>query len=323
MPDLVSLADIKAARSRLPAAIRRTPIVPISRSSAEIGDERLFVKAENLQVTGAYKVRAAFTMLDRLDPAARAKGVVLASSGNFAQGFAYAGRQTGVPIAVVMLDRTSAYKVEATQGHGAEVIFCGTDAAARQPTVNRIAAERGMTAIDTWEEYWITAGHASIGVEICEDFPDVEQILVPVSSGGAAGGTAAAVKLLRPDVKCIGVQPVRANAAYVSRQAGKPTAIDYWDSIADGLSAIRPGEQPFRHLQTYLDDIVLVSEPEIGRAFEVLLTRGKLVGEPAGVVATAAFLAGKVDTSLKTVAVLTGGNLTAETMQKLMQLARG
>ncbi len=322
MPELVSLADIQAARARLPAAIRRTPIVPISRDSAEIGNEHLFVKCENLQVTGAYKVRAAFTMLDRLSPEARAKGVVLASSGNFAQAFAYAGRLMNVPIAVVMLDRTSSYKVNATKGHGAEVIFCGTDAAARQPTVERVARERGMTAIDTWEEYWITAGHASIGAEICEDFPDVQQVLVPVSSGGVAGGTAAAVKLLRPDVKCIGVQPERANAAYVSRQAGKPTAIDYWDSIADGLSAIRPGELPFRHLQTYLDDIVLVSEPEIGRAFETLLMRGKLLGEAAGVVASAAFLAGKVDTGLKTVAALTGGNLTAETMQKLFDLAR-
>jgi threonine dehydratase len=128
---------------------------------------------------------------------------------------------------------------------------------------------------------------------------------------------------MRPGVKVIGVQPERANAAYVSRQAGEPTAIDYWDSIADGLSARRPGERPFAHLQAYMDDIVLVSENDIGRAFVTLLTRAKLLGEAAGVVASAAFLAGKVDTSLKTVAALTGGNLTRDSMQKLYALAEG
>lgn len=319
---LVSFDDIKDARARLHPAVRRTPIVPLARSGREIGAEKLFIKCENLQVTGAYKVRAAFTMLDRLQAAQKAKGVILTSSGNFAQAFAYAGRLLGVPICVVMLSETSPYKVEATRDHGAEVVFCD-DALARQPMVEALALERGMTAIDTWEEYWITAGHASLGMEICEDFAGLQQVLVPVSSGGVAGGVAAAVKHMRPDVKVIGVQPVRANAAYVSRQNGTPTAIDYWDSIADGLSARRPGERPFAHLQAYLDDIVLVSENEIGRAFETLLNRGKLLGEAAGVVASAAFLADKVDTTLSTVAALTGGNLTEASMSKLKALAKG
>ncbi len=317
---LVDFEDMKAARARLHPAIRHTPVFPISRTSAEIGDERLYVKCENLQVTGAYKVRAAFTMLDRLDDAAKAKGVVLASSGNFAQAFAYAGRLLKVPIVVVMLRETSAYKVEVTKGHGGEVVVCD-DALDRQPMVKRVAEERGMTAIDTWEEYWITAGHASLGMEMCEDLPDMQQVLVPVSSGGVAAGVATAVKNLLPDVKVIGVQPERANAAYVSRQNGEPTAIDYWDSIADGLSARRPGERPFAHLQEYMDDIVLISEADIGRAFETLLFRGKLLGEAAGVVASAAFLADKVDTSLKTLAALTGGNLTPESVAKLHALA--
>lgn len=317
---LVSFEDIKDARARLHTAIRRTPILPISRDGAEIGNERLFVKCENLQVTGAYKVRAAFTMIDRLSDAQKSKGVVLTSSGNFAQAFAYAGRLLNVPIVVVMLNETSPYKAQATRDHGAEIVFCD-DAFDRQSMVERIAKERGMTAIDTWEEYWITAGHASLGIEIAEDFEDMYQVLVPVSSGGVAGGVAAAIKHMRPDVKVIGVQPERANAAYVSRQNGEPTAIDYWDSIADGLSARRPGERPFAHLQEYMDDIVLVSEPDIGRAFKTLLSRGKLLGEAAGVVASAAFLAGKVDTSKRTVAALTGGNLTQDSVDKLMALA--
>ena len=317
---LVSFDDIKDAQTRLHPAVRRTPIIPVARDSQEIGNEQLFIKCENLQVTGAYKIRAAFTMLDRLTAEQKSKGVVLTSSGNFAQGFAYAGRLMNVPIAVVMLRKTSPYKVDATRDHGADVIYCD-DALARQPMVNEIAKERGMTAIDTWEEYWITAGHASLGIEIAEDADGLEQVLVPVSSGGVAAGVSCAIKHMRPDVKVIGVQPEHANAAYVSRQKGEPTTIDYWDSIADGLSARRPGERPFAHLQEYLDDIVLVSEADIGRAFEVLLTRTKMLGEAAGVVASAAFLADKVDTSLKTVAALTGGNLSKDSIDKLKALA--
>jgi threonine dehydratase len=321
---LITLADIQAARPRLPAIVRRTPILPLSRDSSEVGRETLFLKAENLQVTGAYKVRAAFTVLDALTPAQRTRGVVLTSSGNFAQAFALAGKIMGVSIVVVMMDRTSSYKVDATRGYGAEVVFCGNDALARQPTVERLAKERGMTAIDTWEEPLIVAGHGTIGLEIVEDFPEVAQVLVPVSSGGVAAGVATAVKQSRPEVRVIGVQPERANAAYVSLQRGEPTTIDYWDSIADGLSAVRPGAYPFRHLQAYLDEIVLISEQQIAEAFRTLLFRAKLLGEPAGVVAAAAFLSSKVDQGRKTVACLTGGNLTAQIMEKLLSMsARG
>lgn len=318
---LTGLSTIIKARDRQPAFIRRTPVLPLARNSLETGRERLFLKCENLQVTGAYKIRAASNMLASLEPAQREPGVVLTSSGNFAQAFAYAGRELGIPVCVVMLDNTSEYKVEATRAHGAEVFFSGLDALARQPTVERVARERGWLAIDTWEEVPIIPGHATIGLEILEQMPDVEQVLVPVSSGGVAAGVATAIKLSRPKVKVIGVQPERANAAYVSMQAGSPTAIDYWDSIADGLSARRPGEFPFAHLQAYLDDIVLITEADIGRAFRTLLYRAKLLSEPAGTVAAAAFLAEKVDTNLTTVAALTGGNLTDETASKLLALA--
>ncbi len=321
MHRLTALEDIESAREKLPAAIRRTPIVPLSRVSAEIGRERLFLKCENLQVTGAFKVRAAFTMLHSLSPTDRTRGVVLTSSGNFAQAFGYAGREMGIPIVVVMLDRTSSYKVEATKGHGAEVYFCGKDALERQPTVEQLARERGMTAIDTWEEPPLIAGHGSIGLEIVEQVPGVKQVLVPVSSGGVAAGIATAVKEKRPDVRVVGVQPERANAAYLSLQQGEPTTIDDWDSIADGLSAVRPGAFPFQHLQKFLDEIVLITERDIATAFRTLLFRAKVLGEPAGVVAAAGFLSGKVDTSLTTVAAVTGGNLTAETMQELLAMS--
>ena len=321
MPRLATLDDIKAAREALPSYVRRTPILPVARNSAEVGHEKLFLKCENLQVTGAYKVRAAFTVLRSLTDEQRSNGLVVTSSGNFAQAYAYAGAAMGVPIVVVMLDSTSPFKVENTKGYGAEVVFCGTDALQRQPTVDRIAAERGMTAVDNWEYPPIVPGHASIGLEIVEDCPDVETVLVPVSSGGVAAGIATAVKLSNPAVKVIGVQPERANAAYVSMEKGEPTAIDYWDSMADGLSARRPGEYPFRHLREYMDEIVLISAQDIADAFRTILFRAKLMGEPAGVVAAAAFLTGKVDTGRKTVATLTGGNVTEDVVEKMLAMS--
>tara|TARA_B100000686_G_scaffold80165_1_gene86456 strand:+ start:4299 stop:5264 length:966 start_codon:yes stop_codon:yes gene_type:complete len=318
----VQLKDIQRARSRFPNWIRRTPIIPFSSDSSEVGKEKLFLKSENLQVTGAYKIRAAVTILNSLTEEQLAKGVVLTSSGNFAQAFAYAGSCLGVKIVVVMLDRTSLYKVEATRAYGAEVVFCGTDALSRQPMVEKIAKDRGMTAIDTWEEPMATVGHGTIGLEILEDMSNLQVVLVPVSSGGVAAGISAAIKLSNPKVKVIGVQPEKANAAFVSLQKGEPTAIDYWDTIADGLSAVRPGFFPFRHLQKYLDEIILVSEIEIANAFSEILYRSKVLSEPAGAVAAAAFLSKKIDTNLVTVATVTGGNVTNEMVLKMKEMLR-
>jgi len=317
---LTTLDDIKGARNALPSVVRRTPTLPLAPESCDIGHEKLFLKAECLQVTGAYKVRAAFNVIRCLSEVERKRGIVLASSGNFAQAFAFAGAQLGVSVVVVMLDQTSSNKVLATQELGAEVVFCGRDALNRQPTVEAIAGNRGITSIDTWEYPPVIAGHGSIGLEIIEDAPEVEQILVPVSSGGVAAGIATAVKLSSPRIRVIGVQPEGANAYFLSRKAGKPVTLNHWDTIADGLSARFPGAYPFHHLQEYLDDVVLVSEKDIAASFRSLLYRGKLLVEPAGAVAAAAFFSGKVDQDRTTVAAVTGGNVTAETVQTLLSL---
>ena len=317
---LTTLHDIKGARNALPSVVRRTPILPLAPESCDIGHEKLFLKAECLQVTGAYKVRAAFNVIRCLSEVERKRGIVLASSGNFAQAFAFAGAQLGVSVVVVMLDQTSSNKVLATQELGAEVVFCGRDALNRQPTVEAIAGDRGITSIDTWEYPPVIAGHGSIGLEIIEDAPEVEQILVPVSSGGVAAGIATAVKLSSPRIRIIGVQPEGANAYFLSRKAGKPVTLNRWETIADGLSARFPGAYPFHHLQEYLDDVVLVSEKDIAASFRSLLYRGKLLVEPAGAVAAAGFFSGKVDQDRTTVAAVTGGNVTAETVQTLLSL---
>ena len=318
MLPLTTLEDIQRVRASLPASIRRTPLLQLAREASEVGKEKLQLKAECLQITGAYKPRAAFAVINALSQESLSKGLVLTSSGNFAQAFAYAGSYGRIPIVVVMLDTTNPYKVDMARNFGAEVVFCGTDALSRQATVERIASDRGMTAIDTWEAQPIVAGHGSLGLEILEDEKEIQTVLVPVSSGGGAAGVAAAIKQSRPSVRVIGVQPERANAAYESLKQGEPTAIDYWETIADGLSAVRPGEYPFRHLQKYLDEIVLVTESEILEAVRTIIFRAKVIAEPAGATATAAFLAGKVDTSRRTVAIVTGGNITQAVLAKAL-----
>jgi threonine dehydratase len=301
--------------------VRRTPVLPCAIDIADIGQERLFLKLENLQVTGAYKVRAAFTAIAALTEEQRHRGIVLASSGNFAQAFALAGRLYGIPTRVVMLASTSSYKIAASRALGAEVDLYEGPALGRQARVEELARQFEMTAIDTWEERAIISGHGTLGLEIIDDFPDVQQVLVPVSSGGMAAGVSAAVKESAPHVRIVGVQPVGANAAYLSLVEGKPVAIDHWNSIADGLSARRPGEFPFLHLQRYLDDMVLVSDRDIAQAHAILRRRAKIVAEPAGAVAAAAYLIGRVDMSLRTVAVVSGGNLSDATLLQLQRMA--
>jgi threonine dehydratase len=324
MAELVTLAEIERARARLPDVVRQTPILPLARNAQEIGQESLFLKVENLQATGAYKLRAAFTHLDGLSAQDRRRGVVLQSSGNFAEAFAFAGRLMVVPVVVVMLRATSDYKVAQTRDHGAEVVFID-DPLERAGVVERLAAERGLTAVDSWSDRRIIAGHGTIGLELVEQMANVETVLVPVSSGGLAAGMATAVRLLRPEARIIGVQPEQANAAYLSLAEGQPVTISHWDSIADGLSARYPGALPFAHLQAYLERIVLISESDIGQAYTVLRDRAKLVAEPAGAVATAGWLSGKVEAACgplgRTVALVSGGNLTSDTMTRLETLA--
>jgi threonine dehydratase len=319
--DYVTIDEVRAAAKSLPAVVRRTPLLPFACDPSAIGRETLFLKLENLQAIGAYKVRAAFTMVLALNREQRARGIVLASSGNFAQGFALAGRHLNVPTRVVMLVSTSRYKIEATRALGAQVELFDGPALERQTRVEALGRELGMTVIDTWEERPIIAGHGTLGLELLGDLRDVEQILVPVSSGGLAAGVAAAVKQSAPRVKVIGVQPRGANAAYLSLAAGHPISIQHWDTIADGLSARRPGAYPFAHLQKYLDGIVLIEERDIALAHVALRRRAKIIAEPAGAVAVAAFLSGQVDVSRRTIAVVSGGNLTDETLHTLEQMA--
>lgn len=313
----ITLEKIINAYDRMASPVRVTPILPVARSSAEVGQERLFLKAEHLQVTGSYKVRAAFHILRSLDGEGRRKGIVMSSSGNFAQAFAYAGPVVGSPVAIVMPDYTADVKVQSTRDYGAQVILCPTFAD-RDPTVEQVAESQGMFALHSFEHPEVPIGHSGIGLEILEQAPDVETVLIPVSSGGLAAGIAVAIKENRPDVEVLGVQPEGGAAAYESWQAGEVRTIENWDSMADALSGRRPGELPFRYLQRYLDDILLVSEEAIAESVRTILFRTKTLAEPGGATAAAAFLDGLVDNNRLTVAIASGGNIQPSVLGKIL-----
>ncbi len=313
----ITLEKIINAYDRMASPVRVTPILPVARSSAEVGQERLFLKAEHLQVTGSYKARAAFHILRSLDGEGRRKGIVMSSSGNFAQAFAYAGPVVGSPVAIVMPDYTADVKVQSTRDYGAQVILCPTFAD-RDPTVERVAEAQGMFALHSFEHPEVPIGHSGIGLEILEQAPDVETVLIPVSSGGLAAGIAVAIKENRPDVEVLGVQPEGGAAAYESWQADEVRTIENWDSMADALSGRRPGELPFRYLQRYLDDILLVSEEAIAESVRTILFRTKTLAEPGGATAAAAFLDGLVDNDRLTVAIASGGNIQPSVLGKIL-----
>jgi len=318
MAELITLQEIEDARARISPLLRWTPLTPFALRPEEAGRETLFLKQENLQITGAYKPRGAFHIVRSLSPEERARGVVMCSSGNFGQAFALAGREHGVKVAVVMMKKASPFKVEAVRRVGGEVVFSENDPMARKPMMRRVAEERGMIAIDASEDRRTPIGHASAGMEILDDMPGVDTIVCPCSSGGLIAGVASAAKLRNPKIRVVGAQPVGAAAIYHSLQAGKLVTMDHWDSMADGLSATRPSEFPFAHIQARVDEVVLVTEEEIAEAFRQLLFRGKVLAEGAGAVPVAACLAGKVKMRGKTVAVVSGGNLTPELVRTLV-----
>ncbi len=314
----ITLGQVVEAHRAMKPPVRATPLLPVARSSMEQGKERLFLKAEHLQVTGSYKARAAFHILRSLDNDRRRTGIVMSSSGNFAQAFAYAGRVVGSPITIVMPEYTTEVKVRSTRDYGAEVVLCPTFAD-REPTVDRLAADQGMIALHSFEHPQVPIGHGGIGLEILEQIPEVETVLVAISSGGLAAGIAVAIKETRPKVKVIGVQPEGGAAAYVSWQAGEVRTIELWDSMADALSARRPGELPFRYLQRYLDDIVLVGEEAIADAVRTILFDTKTVTEPGGATAAAAYLDGLIDVERTTVAVASGGNIQPAVLGRILE----
>ncbi|WP_329106355.1 threonine/serine dehydratase [Micromonospora sp. NBC_01699] len=302
--DLVTLHDIRAAASRIAGRVVRTPLLPTG------WDPELWLKPESLQPVGSFKLRGATNAVARLTEAQRARGVVTHSSGNHGQALAYAARAARVPCTVVIPEGAPAIKIEQVRTLGAEVLL--VPPAERLSTAERIVAERGRTLIPPYDDRQVIAGQGTIGLEIVEDLPEVDVVLVPVGGGGLSSGVATAIKALSPSTRVYGAEPAYAADAQESLATGE---LVVWDlarthrTSADGLRTSL-AELTLAHLREHLDGIVTVTEDEIAAATAHLVRRARLVVEPSGAVATAARLFRPAELPPgRTVAVISGGNV--------------
>lgn len=308
---LVAPHEVADAADGLRGVAVRTPLLPAHWLSERLGVETR-LKCENLQRAGAFKIRGAYTMIARLTDEDRARGVITYSSGNHAQGVALAARLFGVPCTVVMPTTVPPVKREGAAALGAEVVLEGTTSLHRQERAEALAAERGYVIVPAFDHPHIIAGQGTVGLEILEDWPGVEAILVPIGGGGLAAGIALWVKSRHPACMVVGVEPANADAMARSLEAGEPVTIEPRASIADGLMPVRPGVLTFAHARAHLDAVVRVSEEAIADAATELMRHAKLVVEFSGAATTAALLAGAWEPAgRKTVAVISGGNMDA------------
>jgi len=313
---LVSLEEIRAAAKRIAGIAMRTPLVRAQFPGISgYGQPReIWLKAENLQPVGAFKIRGAANKILQLTPDEIARGVITYSSGNHAQGVAYAAREVGAKAVIVMPSNAPAIKRAATLAMGAEIVDVGVASSARLAMAEKLVREHGYVVIPPYDDEQIIAGQATCGLGIVEELPDVDLVVAPVSGGGLLSGVAAAVKQMRPQAKVFGVEPELAADTAESFRTGK---IVTWPAektsrtIADGLRTQSVGERNFAHIRQFVDGIVTVKESEIRAAMRAIVAVTRLVPEPSGAVATAALLfhAHELPEYRKAVAVVSGGNV--------------
>lgn len=310
----VTIDHVRDAAKRVAAVALRTPLLAQPWST----DRPLWLKPENLQPIGAFKIRGAYHAIGALDDTQRANGVVAYSSGNHANAVAFAAKTFGVRAVIVMQDSTPRVKVEATAAHGAEIIE--VPMADRERVAAEVAEQRGMALIPPFDHPDVIAGQGTVGLEIVEDMPDVDVVLVPVAGGGLASGVGVAVKALRPEARVIAVEPELAADTAEGLRAGHQV---HWSperrarTIADGLRT-EPSELTFAHLREVVDDAVTVSEDEIRATMRTLATRARLVAEPSGAVACAAALHRDLPPG-RTVAIVTGGNVDPALLAEVLR----
>jgi len=303
-----TLADIQDGRTALRGVAIETPMEE-SRWLSAIAGGPVLLKCENLQRTGSFKIRGAYLRMMRLSEAERAAGVVAASAGNHAQGVALAAQLLGIKATVFMPAGAPIPKEKATRGYGAEVVFEGSTVDDALVRAKAFAQETGAVLIHPFDHADIVTGQGSCGLEILEQAPEAETVLVPTGGGGLVAGIATAVKGLRPDVRVVGVQAEGAAAFPGSLAAGHPVALETMTTMADGIAVGCPGEVPFHAIREYVDDVITVSEESMSRALLMLLERAKVVVEPAGAAAVAALMDHPDRFTTPVVAVLSGGNV--------------
>jgi threonine dehydratase len=315
---MVSLEQIRAAQERLRGHVRRTPLLDVS----DIAGRPLWLKCESHQPGGAFKIRGAMNMLLRLADGDRARGVITYSSGNHGQAVALAAARLSTKAVVVMPTTAPAIKVSGVKRWGGEVLFAGTTSADRRRRAEEEAASHGYVMVPPFDHEWIIEGQATCGLEIGEQAPDVDIVLVPVGGGGLLAGVAAAIRSTSPAV-IVGVEPAGASKMRASLEAGHPVTLDRTETIADGLMPVRPGDLTFQYARTLVDRVVAVDDQAISRAVFWLFAEAKQVAEPSGAASVAAALwptddSPVADRTKKVVAIVSGGNVSAQSLGELM-----
>ena len=306
----ITIEDVRAAAARLEGRIHRTPVLT-SRSFDDRCGYRVFFKCENLQRTGAFKIRGALNKLLTLTEAERARGVVGFSSGNHAQGVALAARLTGSSAVLLMPTDAPASKVAATKGYGAEVVYYDRQTEDREARAQELAAATGRIMVPPYDDPAIMAGQGTAALELIEEVPELDALLTPVGGGGLMAGCSTVARALRPGIKVYGVEADTANDTYLSFAKGERVTIAPPPTIADGIRNLSPGALTFPINQRTLTGVLLVSDAEIEAALRFLLLRGKILVEPTGAVPAAAVLAGKLPMARgsRVGVVLSGGNI--------------
>ena len=311
---MITIDDIRDAASRLQGIARRTPLLPSDRLSERLGCEVL-LKCENLQVTGAFKIRGASNLIFSLSKEQRQRGVVTYSSGNHAQAVAIAAEAVGARATIVMPEDAPRSKVAATRSHRATIVTYDRFTASREEIGHKIAGETGAVIAPPYDHPLTIAGQGTAGLELIEDTEGLDALVVCIGGGGLISGCSIAAKSLNPDIRVFGVEPEIANDTYLSVKAGRRIEIPTPDTVADGLRSPCPGELTFPIIQKNVERVILVSESEIRETVKFLLSRLKILAEPSGAVAAAAALFGKLPRELRRAGiVVSGGNVDFETL---------
>ena len=327
---VVTLAQIQAARPTVASRVHRTPLLSSTTAGrfveaaigTKLADGQLHLKGEHLQKAGSFKTRGMTWKVASLTEDERSRGIITLSAGNAAQAYAWAGASAGVPVTVVMTAAAVRSKVEACLGYGAEVILHGANIGEALAEMERIRDARGLTYCHPFDDPWVIAGHGSVGLEILEDLPDVDVVVVGVGGGGLISGIAAAIKESRPGVRVYGVEPERSNAMLLALEHGEVVRIQPV-SVADGLGAPFAGEWTLAMVRRYVDEVVLIDDPTILAGMRFAAERMKQILEPAGAAALAALLSGHIPVrpGERVVAVASGGNVDISRIGELFGAA--
>ncbi len=314
---MLNLDDFCAAHENIAEVLNETHL-QYSATFSNAADCQVYLKPENLQKTGAFKIRGAYNVVKNLSQERRDKGVITASSGNHGQAVAYAAAQAGFPAVVVMPENAPQLKIDACRGYGAEVVLEGIYPDQRREKAKEMAAEEGLFYVDSTADEGVIGGQGTISLEILAELPETDVIVGPIGGGGLISGVAACAKLKKPKIDIFGVEPRQSPAMHDSLEAGNPVELPEVDTVADGMMARRINELNFRYTQRFVDEVFLVTEQEIVDAMRLLLERTKILVEPSGAVSLAAILSGRLPVEGKNVvAVLSGGNVDLDRVDNL------